>query len=323
MYQFSPVTDRVAGMKERYRSTQPSVCLARYKIMTDFYKENPDLMGIMKRAKNFRNICEKLPLLVLDDEVIVGSATATYRGACVYAENSISWLLDEARSDLINTRDADPYTLTPEDRDYLLATGDFWLKECQSAKTDANILDGWFEHSNNGVTMFNRKNQTINPVGHFCTGYRKAIDVGFGAIKAEADAKVRQIEEEGVMGDAIERYNFYRAISIVCDGMITLTKRYAKEVEKLAAAETDPERKKELQTMAEALSWCVEKPCRTFLEAVQTLYLYQIFLTLDACMHGLSFGRVDQYLGKYYEADLAAGRITPEYAQEIMDLFYL
>lgn len=323
MYTFSPVTPRVEKMRERYRATQPSVCLARYKIMTDFYVNNPDIIGIMKRAKNFRNICEKIPVLVEDNELIVGSATAKYRGACVYAENSIAWLLEEARTGLISTRDADPYILTPENRDYLLATGDFWVKECQSAKTDAAILDGWFEHVNNGVTMFGGKGQTINPTGHFCTGYKKAVDVGFGAIKAEADSQIRRIEDEGVYGNAIERYNFYRAVSIVCEGMITLTKRYAAKVGELAAAETDTGRKKELEMMANALSWCVENPCRTFFEAVQTIYLYQIFLTLDACMHGLSLGRIDQYLGKYYEADLKAGRITPEQAQEIMDMFYL
>lgn len=322
-YVFSPITPRVEKMRERYRSTQPQVCLARYKIMTEFYKEHPDLTGILKRAKNFKNICEKIPVRVDDNEIIVGSATAMYRGACVFAENSIAWLLDEAKTNLINTRNADPYLLTEEDKEYLLATGDFWVKECQSAKTDAAILDGWYDHAWNGVTMFFTEGQTSNPVGHFCTGYRKAVDVGFGAIKAEADAKLLKLEENGVYGDGIEKYNFYRAVSIVCDGMITYTKRYAARVHELAAEEPDPGRKRELEAMGEALDWCVEKPCRTFLEAVQTVYLYQIFMTLDACMHGLSFGRIDQYLGKYYEADLAAGRITPEYAQEIMDLFYL
>lgn len=322
-YTFSPISERVARLRERYRTTQPQVCLARYKIITEFYKNNPDLTGILKRAKNFRNVCEKIPVRIDKDEIIVGTATAMYRGACVFAEHSIAWLLQEAKSDLINTRDADPYLLTEEDKEYLYATGDFWLKECQSAKTDAAILDGWFERAGNGVTMFAASNQTINPVGHFCTGYRKAVDVGFGAIKAEADAKIQQYEEEGLFGDLIEKYNFYRAVSIVCDGMIHLTKRYAALAAKQASVEKDEARRAELEMMADGLSNCVEKPCRSFYEAVQTVYLYQIFMTLDANMHGLSFGRVDQYVGKYYEADYAAGKITPEYGQEIMDLLYL
>jgi formate C-acetyltransferase len=53
------------------------------------------------------------------------------------------------------------------------------------------------------------------------------------------------------------------------------------------------------------------------------MFLYQTALCLDAQQHGISFGRVDQYLGSYYEADIAAGRITHEKAQELLDLFYL
>jgi len=47
MYILSPVTDRVAKIREKYRTTRPSVCIARYKIVTEFYKEYPQLQGIL------------------------------------------------------------------------------------------------------------------------------------------------------------------------------------------------------------------------------------------------------------------------------------
>jgi hypothetical protein len=65
-----PIASR--EIRKKYRSTRPKVCIARYKIVTDFYKENPQLQGILKRAKNFKNLCEKLPVLINEDEVIVG-----------------------------------------------------------------------------------------------------------------------------------------------------------------------------------------------------------------------------------------------------------
>jgi formate C-acetyltransferase len=67
----------------------------------------------------------------------------------------------------------------------------------------------------------------------------------------------------------------------------------------------------------------MEKPCRTFHDAVQCLFMYQTCLCLDANMHGMSFGRVDQYLGDFYNNDIKAGRLTPEDGQELLDLFYL
>ena len=323
MYKLKPLTDRVRKMREKYRDTQPEICLSRYKLITEFYMNNPQLEGILRRAKNFKNICEHIAIRIDDGEVIVGAQSSKYRACALYPENSVEWLKQEVENDYISTRDIDPYILAPEDKKYILDTIDYWMGECMSAKTDAQIVDQYFPHVGSGCSTFNSRGQTMSPVGHFCTGYNTAIRKGFKAIREEAVAKQNELVAQGIPGKTIDQYNFYRAIEIVCDGMIILTKRYAKLAEEKALIEKDPERKKELEMMAECLNWTMENPARTFLEAVQALFMYQTCLCLDACMHGISFGRVDQYLGDFYEADIAAGRITPEYAQEIMDLFYL
>jgi pyruvate formate-lyase/glycerol dehydratase family glycyl radical enzyme len=322
MYELSPVTDRVAKIREKYRTTRPSICISRYKIVTEFYMENPQLQGILKRAKNFKNICEKLPVLINEDEVIVGWQASKYRACALYPEMSFGWFLDELKAGTIPERDVDPYDIDDKDAEYIFETGDFWRKECLSAKVDEYIPLGYFDAAGSGVTYFSSKNTCTSPVGHFVANFDKAIHKGFGAIKAEAEAKMAELE--GVMfGDSVEKYNFYRAVSLVCDGMITLSKRYGEECTRLASLETDPIRKKELEEMADCLNWIMEKPCRTFHDAIQCMYLYQIGLCLDGQQHGISFGRVDQYLGSFCEADIAANRITHEKAQELLDLFYL
>ncbi len=322
MYKLSPVTDRVRKMREKYRSTRPKICIARYKIVTDFYMENPQLQGILKRAKNFKNLCEKLPVLINEDEVIVGWQAASYRACALYPETSIHWLLDELRAGSIPKRDVDPYIVDPKDAEYVLSTGDFWLKECLSAKVDEYIPVGYHKHAGNGVTYFSTKYTCQSPVGHFVANFNKALNKGFGAIRAEAQAKMDELE--GVMfGDSVYRYNFYRAITIVCDGIITFARRYAKMCERLASLETKPERKKELEEIAVVLNRIMENPCRTYHDAIQCMYMYQLCMCLDGQQHGISYGRVDQYLGKFYEADIAAGRITHDRAQELLDLFYL
>jgi len=322
MFVLSPVTDRVARIREKYRTTRPRICIARYKIVTEFYQENPQLQGILKRARNFKNICEKLPVLINKEEIIVGWQATQYRACALYPEISFGWFLDELKAGTIPLRDVDPYDIDPDDADYVLKTGDFWRKESLSAKVDEHIPLGYLDAAGSGVTYFSTKNTCTSPVGHFVANFEKAMHKGFGAIRAEAQAKMDAME--GVLfGDSAAKYTFYRAITLVCDGMITLSKRYGQECEKLAAAETDPARKKELLEMADCLNWIMEHPCRTFHDALQCMFLYQIGLCLDAQQHGISFGRVDQYLGSYYEADIAAGRITHEKAQELLDLFYL
>ena len=278
---------------------------------------------MLKRAMNFKNICEHIPVRIDDGEVIVGAQSGKYRACALYPENAMGIFADEVRSGVISTRLTNPYDISDEDRAYILDTCAFWDKESLSAKTDANMLRGYEKHAGSGTTTFRMKGQAMAPVGHFCAGYDRAIRKGFKAIKAEADNHMERMEAEGVIGGSADRYNFYRGVSIVCDGMIILTKRYAARAAELAQFEKDPDRKKELETMADALDWCMENPCRTFHEAVQCLYMYQTCLCLDANMHGISFGRVDQYLGDFYERDVAAGRITPAKAQELLDLFYL
>jgi formate C-acetyltransferase len=323
MYNLVSITDRVKAMRERYRNTQPEICTVRYRLVTQFYMDNPDMTGILKRAKNLRNICENIPVRIDPGEVIVGAQSGKYRAAALYPENSVDWLKDEVGRGFISSRNLDPYILAAEDRDYIMSTVDFWEKECSSAKTDAQILDEYLPIAGNGVTTFASRGQAGTPVGHFATGYDRAVRKGFGAIKAEAEEKRAALIAQALPGKTIDQYNFYRAVSIVCDGIIALTKRYARLAGELAEKETDPARKQELLAMTECLNWTVEKPARNFMEALQCLFIYQTAMCLDANMHGLSWGRVDQYLGDFYEADIAAGRISPEYGQELLDLFYL
>ena len=81
MINWKEITPRVSKMRERYRNTVPCVCTARYRLVTEFYTENMQLTGILKRAKNLRNLFAKLPVLVNEDEIIVGEQGTSYRAS--------------------------------------------------------------------------------------------------------------------------------------------------------------------------------------------------------------------------------------------------
>ena len=324
MYTDRPVSDRVKTIREKCRTTTPRLDLSRYKLITEFYMENPQLTGILKRAKNLRNLFEKMPTLINDGELIVGWQGTTYRDSPLYPENSWDWFMKELRSNNIRTRAVDPYLLDEEDEKYLLETGDYWLKNNLSA-----IVDEYMprkvrrEFAGNGVVSFQGKGTAHAPVGHFTANFWTATQKGFGAIRDEARTRMAEIEKNGLFGKDADRYQFYRAVDIVCQGLIIWSKRFGKEAARQAELCTDPVRKAELLDIAERMDWIMEHPCRTFHDAIQCIWLYQLAMCLDAQLHGISFGRMDQYLGRYYEADLAAGRITEEKAQELVDLFML
>jgi pyruvate formate-lyase/glycerol dehydratase family glycyl radical enzyme len=323
MFTFVPLTDRVEKMRVRYRQTPREICTSRYRLITEFYMNHPEITGIMRRALNFKNICENIALRIDEDAIIVGAQSATYGAAALYPENNIDWLKEEAKTGLINTRPLDPYILSPEDRDYILKTIDFWHTQCPGNMNEAYASEGYFPYASNGLSNFGKFDRVSGPVGHFCANYRKVVNPGIAAIRDEAAAKMKEMEDKGVRGDGAQTYHFYHAVNIVCSAMLTLTKRYARLAEELCERESRPGRKKELSMMADTLNWIMEKPARNFMDALQAIYMYQTCMCLDGNMHGISWGRVDQYLGAYYEQDIARGTITPEFAQELLDLFYL
>ncbi|MDR2486968.1 MAG: hypothetical protein LBD12_03305, partial [Clostridiales Family XIII bacterium] len=61
-----PITVRVAKMRELYRDTKPEICTARYRLLTEFYLEHPDMTGVTKRARALRHICESIPVRIGD-----------------------------------------------------------------------------------------------------------------------------------------------------------------------------------------------------------------------------------------------------------------
>jgi pyruvate formate-lyase/glycerol dehydratase family glycyl radical enzyme len=326
MFLFSPVTDRVTRIRERYRITTPKFSSERPRIITEFYKAHETEHSLLKRAKCLYAICEKMTLVVGDDDLIVGNQAPTYRGATTNPEyGGVKWLVEELKSGQFYNRQAyEEYNeIDPEDADYMCSIEEFWSTRCLGALCDAVIPDEYYPVETASILPFNRTGTGGNPIGHFSANYRKAIYKGFHAIKQEALDKLQKMNGHLFEGDA-EKHLFYRAVVIYCDAVILLSKRYAAECRRMAALDKfTPERKAELSRMADSLDHIIEKPARTFWEAVQAALIYHLTLCFEGQMHGLTLGRFDQYTYPLLKKELDARTITLDAAQEIIDCFFL
>ena len=322
MYQNAPISERVQRIRALYRGKKPRIDISRYRLVTEFYMANPQLPGILKRAGVLRTLFEKMPTPVRDHELIVGHPGEEFRCCALYPEFSFSWFLDEI--DTFPTRSTDPYELRPEDRDYILKTGDFWRKNCVSAAIDAVYPDEYMnEVMGNGVLNFRPSGNCQHPIGHFVGNFWTVVDKGLGAVAREAKEKRRAMTEKGFQGDEARKYEFYRAVQLVTEGLILYTKRYGEECLRQAEICPDPQRQAELMDMADRLMRIIDKPCESYHDALQACFLYQLGILLDSQPHGISYGRLAQYCGKYLEKGLAEGRLTREQAQELTDMFIL
>jgi formate C-acetyltransferase len=80
---------------------------------------------------------------------------------------------------------------------------------------------------------------------------------------------------------------------------------------------------KELQQMAASYGFDVSVPARSAREAVQWLYLGYLAGVKEQNGAAMSLGRTSTFLDIYFERDLAAGALTEEEAQEIIDDFVI
>jgi formate C-acetyltransferase len=80
---------------------------------------------------------------------------------------------------------------------------------------------------------------------------------------------------------------------------------------------------KELQKMAAAYGFDISGPARTAREAVQWLYFGYLAGVKEQNGAAMSLGRTTTFLDVYFERDLAAGLLTEEQAQEIIDDFVI
>ena len=157
--------------------------------------------------------------------------------------------------------------------------------------------------------------------GHVIPDYRRVLREGWESIHDEINAAYSALtepEKRGANGGQL------RAMLTASTMARDLAAGYAKECERLAGAEPDPARKKELIAMAENLAHVPWKPARNFWEGVQSLWITHMLVMSDENYPGpgVSFGRIDQYLYPLWESSVREG-MDPEFGKEILKCFWI
>lgn len=156
---------------------------------------------------------------------------------------------------------------------------------------------------------------------HRNSRFQMLLELGIEEIKKQAEANLRSLDE--TKSEDAKRKPFYQAVIIVCDAMMDYAERWAGKLDELANAEDDPERRFEIQGMAAICRRVPRYPAETFHEAIQSVWFVQVANWAEAGGTAHSFGRFDQYMWRFYEADMEAGRLTKENALELLECLWL
>ena len=327
MYKFREITPRVARMRERYRSNDFTLDAERTMIVTEYHKTHKTMPAPLFRAGVQYEVCSKMTVRVEDDELIVGNLGKSYKGTTLWPELSgVAWLYGELDDGSFYTRrqQDEPMTLPDEEKEKILSVRDYWTENTLWRGMADCYPDGVDEIIDAGVLNIGQGGRgRVVATGHLIPNYGRVIERGFGAVRDEALRALEGWKGFSNPDRDPEKYYFYKSIVTTCDAYILLAHRYAAACREKAAEAADGARRRELESMADSLDHIASEPARTFREAVQATYLYQLFLWIDGNYQPCSFGRFDQYTYPCLKKQLEENTITLEEAQEIVDCFWL
>lgn len=321
LYQYEikeyPKTDRITRLIDNLFAKMPEIESARAKLITESYQMTESQPVIIRRARAFEHILKHIPIIIREEELIVGSTTLAPRGCQTYPEFSYEWL--EAEFDTVAARSADPFYISEETKRILKEANSYW-----KGKTTSELATSYMEPETLLAiehNIFTPGNYFYNGVGHVTVQYDKVLAIGYEGIRKQAEEELASCDPGD--GDYITKSRFLQAVIISCDAAIVYAKRYAELAKKEAEKCGNAERKKELLLIAENCERVPAKGAESFYQACQSFWFVQQLLQIESSGHSISPGRFDQYMYPYFEKDIRKGSLTKEFAQELIDCIWV
>ena len=312
------MNDRIKRLRQQNFDTPTTLSIERALIETAFYKENYGTMPIaVLRAKNFYEICKKKTLYIGEDELIVGE-----RGPLPKAVPTFPELTCHSVEDLhtLNERELQRYTISQEDIDtYEREVIPYWQGKTQRERIFNHVSKEWEEAYHAGVfTEFMEQ----RAAGHTAMD-GKMYHEGLLDVKARIQKKIDSLDYI-YDPEATDKQQELEAMAISCDAAILFAERHAELAEQMEQKEQNPQRKKELEKIADVCRWVPAHAPRDLWEAIQMYWFVHLGTVTE--LNGwdsMNPGHIDQHLWPFYEKGLAEGTLTRDEAKELLSCLWI
>ena len=312
------MNDRVKRLREKSIEAVPELSMERAKLVTEAYKKYEGTVSIpVLRALTFKYIMENKAICINDDELIVGErgpapkATPTFPELCCHTMEDFQ---------VINDREKTSFKVTPEaketQRDEIIP---YWKDRAIRTKIFKEMTKEWKDSYEAGIfTEFMEQRAPGHTVAD-----GKIYKKGFADFKEDINEALTKLD---FMNDpkAYDKQEELKAMSICCDGIMILAKRYAEKANELALEEKDTKRKSELKKIAEV---CLHVPAhapRNFWEAIQAYWFVHVSVISELnTWDSFNPGRLDQHLYPFYKKDIEDGTLTEDKAYELLECFWI
>lgn len=299
---------------------EPQVCVEKAKYTTESFRATEGAAIEYRRAKALEHILTHMTIGIGPDELFVGRPTGKVRGGPLSPEVNASWYTKEM--DTFHTREQENYAEVPEeDKAVIRDVCAYW--------TGKSLFDHWQAYIPDDMKAYN------GPIigggafclntqyyGHTATDFGRILTKGVTGLLQEIEASAASLGSFGAV-ENFSKLQYLNAMKISLNAVVKYANRYGELAADMARNEPNPDRRAELERIAETCRRVPEHPARTLYEAIQSTWFLYVALNNEAWAAGPSLSRADQYLYPYYLADTQAGRITDEEALEYLACFLI
>jgi pyruvate formate-lyase/glycerol dehydratase family glycyl radical enzyme len=306
---------RVGLLKQAVETSPYSICIERAVLVTEYFRNKANGLKpmILRKAEALAYILKNKTVRIYPNELIVGSTTSKRVAGPLYPELHGLPVMEDLMS--FEKRKLNPLQISGSEKIKLIReVVPYWINKFLAYKSFSKKKDMIKFTLDQLSPKFFLINET-GGIGHIIPDYEMIINKGIKGIVEEANQHLSLLVPED------EKWAFYKAILAVCDGVCMMTENYLAEVERMILNEPDNVRSEELGHIAENLRHVPVNPAGSFYEALQSIWLMHIAITLEGLDNGISLGRMDQYLYPFYKRDIEAGTLTREGAKELLGCF--
>ncbi len=314
---FGELTPRMRAFREEMLDERPYIDAERAVLATQAYRAHQNQPNIMKRALMLEKILDNMTIYIEDKTLIVGNQATKNRNAPIFPEYTMEFVLNEL--DTFEKRDGDVFYITEETKRQLRDLAPFWENNNLRARGEALLPDEVQVYMETG--LFGMEGKLNAGDAHLAVNYERVLSVGLAGYEERVRACRAALDLTDP--DAIDKNVFYKAVLVVIAAVRRFAGRYAALAREMAEAEKDEARAAELRRIAETCERVPYEPARSFREAVQSVWFIQLILQIESNGHSLSYGRFDQYMFPYYQADIASGAITRDAALELLTCLWI
>jgi len=308
---------RVGRLRERIVHAPQEVCVERARYLTEamsrHWKQDPQ----SRMSLALEHILKNISVIIREDELIVGCRTSKLKGAPLFPENKSRWIAGDLEN--FDWRILQKALITEDEKQELREDIlPFWQGKTAEERFEELLPEDVAADMDKYI--FTMMLEITYGIGHFTMDHPRILQSGLAGVIADARSRCDALSPAQQKG---EKGHFYESVIRSAEGAVAFANRYAALARDLAGKAATSARREELLEIARVCERVPEHPARTFHEAVQSVYFIHLIAQIESGGNSISLGRIDQILQPYYEADLAAGRITPDRARELLALLFL